>query len=164
MAFAISPRAGTQLLVIATTAILVWFGYGLDPWWPLMWFAPIPVLLFSAHASWRSAAGAAGISWFLGLLSIWHYLHSVLGVPFFACLAILLGQALAFTVAVLLWRALLLRGASWSTDGQTLLVQAYQPGRLVGRRYPIYTPQFLESTSFRFYNFDLQEIGHISAP
>jgi dipeptidyl aminopeptidase/acylaminoacyl peptidase len=58
----------------------------------------------------------------------------------------------------------LLRGASWSTDGQTLLVQAYQPGHLVGRRYPIYTPQFLESTSFRFYNFDLQEIGHINAP
>jgi len=114
VAFAINPRAGTQLLVIATTAILVWFGYGLDPWWPLMWFAPIPVLLFSAHASWRSAAGAAGISWFLGLLSIWHYLHSVLGVPFFVCLAILLGQALAFTVAVLLSRALLLRGASWS--------------------------------------------------
>ena len=114
MAFAISPRAGTQLLVIATTAILVWFGYGLDPWWPLMWFAPIPVLLFSARVSWRSAAAAAGISWFLGLLSIWHYLHTVLGVPFFACLAILLGQALAFTVAVILWRALLLRGASWS--------------------------------------------------
>jgi dipeptidyl aminopeptidase/acylaminoacyl peptidase len=58
----------------------------------------------------------------------------------------------------------LLRGASWSTDGQTLLVQAYQPGRLIGRRYPIYTPQFIEGTSFRFYNFDLQEIGHISAP
>jgi dipeptidyl aminopeptidase/acylaminoacyl peptidase len=58
----------------------------------------------------------------------------------------------------------LLRGASWSTDGQTLLVQAYQPGRLIGRRYPIYTLQFLESTSFRFYNFDLQEIGHINAP
>jgi dipeptidyl aminopeptidase/acylaminoacyl peptidase len=58
----------------------------------------------------------------------------------------------------------LLRGASWSTDGQTLLVQAYAPGRLIGRRYPIYMPQFLESTSFRFYNFDLQQIGQISAP
>jgi dipeptidyl aminopeptidase/acylaminoacyl peptidase len=58
----------------------------------------------------------------------------------------------------------LLRGTSWSTDGQTLLVQVYQPGRLAGRRYPIYTPQFLESASFRFYNFDLQEIGHISVP
>jgi len=58
----------------------------------------------------------------------------------------------------------LLRGASWSTDGQTLLVQAYQPGRLVGRRYPIYTPQFLESASYRFYNFDLQEVGKINAP
>jgi dipeptidyl aminopeptidase/acylaminoacyl peptidase len=57
----------------------------------------------------------------------------------------------------------LLRGVSWSTDGQTLLVQAYQPGRLVGRRYPIYTPQFVEAGSFRFYNFDLQEVGHIGA-
>jgi dipeptidyl aminopeptidase/acylaminoacyl peptidase len=58
----------------------------------------------------------------------------------------------------------LLDGVSWSTDGQTLLVQAHHPGRLIGRRHPIYTPQFLESTSFRFYNFDLQEIGRISAP
>jgi len=58
----------------------------------------------------------------------------------------------------------LLHGVSWSTDGQTLLVQAYQPGRLVGRRHPIYTPQFLEDTAFRFYNFDLQEIGRIKAP
>jgi dipeptidyl aminopeptidase/acylaminoacyl peptidase len=58
----------------------------------------------------------------------------------------------------------LLRGLSWSTDGQTLLVQAYQPGRLAGRRYPIYTPQFLEDSSFRFYNFDLQEIKRLKAP
>ncbi|HEU5102005.1 MAG TPA: prolyl oligopeptidase family serine peptidase [Roseiflexaceae bacterium] len=58
----------------------------------------------------------------------------------------------------------LLRGMSWSTDGQTLLVQAYQPGRLAGRRYPIYTLQFLEESSFRFYNFDLQEIKRVKAP
>jgi dipeptidyl aminopeptidase/acylaminoacyl peptidase len=58
----------------------------------------------------------------------------------------------------------LLRGVSWSTDGQTLLVQAYQPGRLAGRRYPIYTPQFLEDSSFRFYNFELQEIKRLKAP
>jgi dipeptidyl aminopeptidase/acylaminoacyl peptidase len=58
----------------------------------------------------------------------------------------------------------LLSGISWSTDGQTLLVQAYQPGRLGGRRHPIYTPQFLEDSSFRFYNFDLQELGRFKAP
>ncbi|HJZ46073.1 MAG TPA: prolyl oligopeptidase family serine peptidase, partial [Roseiflexaceae bacterium] len=58
----------------------------------------------------------------------------------------------------------LLRGVSWSTDGQTLLVQAYQPGRLIGRRYPIYTLQFIRSGAFRFYNFDLQEVGHFDAP
>jgi hypothetical protein len=58
----------------------------------------------------------------------------------------------------------LLRGVSWSTDGQTLLMQAYHPGRLLGRRYPIYTPQFFERTSFRFYNFDLKELSRIEAP
>jgi hypothetical protein len=39
----------------------------------------------------------------------------------------------------------LLQGVSWSTDGQTLLVQAYQPGRVAGRRYPIYAPHLRES-------------------
>jgi dipeptidyl aminopeptidase/acylaminoacyl peptidase len=58
----------------------------------------------------------------------------------------------------------LLQGVSWSTDGQTLLVRAYQPGRLLGRRYPIYTPQFFERTSFRFYNFELSELSRFEPP
>lgn len=33
-------------------------------------------------------------------------------------------------------------GASWSTDNQTLAVRVQTPGRLVGRRYPVYSPQY----------------------
>ena len=30
----------TALLVSFLTVILVWFGSGLKPWWPLLWLAP----------------------------------------------------------------------------------------------------------------------------
>jgi apolipoprotein N-acyltransferase len=107
------PRIGVALLAVASTAILVWFGYGLNPWWPLLWFAPLPVLLFAARNSWGNAALVAACSWFLGLFSLWHYLHTVLG-TIAACVALFATEALAFTFAVLLFRGLLLRGASWA--------------------------------------------------
>lgn len=107
-------RIAAALLAIASTAILVWFGYGLNPWWPLLWLAPLPVLLFAARDSWGGAALVAACSWFLGLFSLWHYLHTVLGTPVAACVALFATEALAFTSAVLLFRALLLRGASWA--------------------------------------------------
>ncbi|MBC8076555.1 MAG: prolyl oligopeptidase family serine peptidase, partial [Chloroflexales bacterium] len=53
---------------------------------------------------------------------------------------------------------------SWSTDNQTLLVEAHTPGRVAGRRYPIYTPQFIEGLSLRFYNAQLQEVGRFTSP
>lgn len=48
----------------------------------------------------------------------------------------------------------LLGAHAWAPDGQTLLVRALHPARLKGRTYPIYTPQFSERASFRFYGFD----------
>jgi apolipoprotein N-acyltransferase len=47
-------------LAIAASSTLVWFGNGLEPWWPLLWFAPLPVLLFALRSSWWSAAFVAG--------------------------------------------------------------------------------------------------------
>ena len=38
-------RAIEAAAAIAATAVLVWFGTGLEPFWPLLWFAPLPVLL-----------------------------------------------------------------------------------------------------------------------
>ncbi|HEX4580620.1 MAG TPA: nitrilase-related carbon-nitrogen hydrolase [Acidobacteriaceae bacterium] len=114
MAFATSARRiGIALLVIAVSAFLVWFGNGLDPWWPLLWFAPLPVLLFALHSTWRSAAVVAFLAWLLGCLNLWHYLRLV-GVPAAAWFSIFGTVAVIFAAAVLAFRALMHRGAPWS--------------------------------------------------
>jgi apolipoprotein N-acyltransferase len=114
MAFATSARRiGIALLVIAVSAFLVWLGNGLDPWWPLLWFAPLPVLLFALHSTWRSAGVVAFLAWLLGCLNLWHYLRLV-GVPAVAWFSIFGTVALIFAAAVLAFRALVHRGAPWS--------------------------------------------------
>lgn len=102
------------LLAAALTAVLIWFGTGLNPWWPLMWFAPLPVLFCATRSSWRSAALASALAWAAGGLNLWHYFAGVLEIPPAIALAILVIPSLAFAATVLLFRALLQRGAWWS--------------------------------------------------
>jgi apolipoprotein N-acyltransferase len=106
-------RYAGALIAVVSTAVLVWFGTGLSPRWPLLWFAPLPVLLFASRSSPRGAALTASLAWFIGGLNLWHYL-SVLHSPPWARTAISAIPALVFAAAVLLFRALLRRGASWS--------------------------------------------------
>jgi apolipoprotein N-acyltransferase len=96
------------------TAVLVWFGTGLDPWWPLMWFAPLPVLCFALGASPWSAALAAGLGMFLGIFNLWGYLHGALGVPGAVLVRLYLLYGAAFALAALLFRALARRKDYWS--------------------------------------------------
>jgi apolipoprotein N-acyltransferase len=101
------------LLAIAASSTLLCLGSSLDPWWPLLWFAPLPVLLFALRNTWRSAALVAAASWLIGGLNLWHYLR-VLGAPPTVWLGVFSTAALVFALAVLLFRALLLRRAAWS--------------------------------------------------
>src|ERR1700733_14187599 len=72
MAFAAKYRQlGIALLVIASAAVLVWFGNGINPLWPLLWFAPLPILLFALHSGWRSAAVVAFLAGLIGGLNLW---------------------------------------------------------------------------------------------
>jgi apolipoprotein N-acyltransferase len=105
-------HVGIGLLAAAATAVLVWFGSGLNPWWPLMWFAPLPVLVYAERSRWWSAGLAAWLGWFCGGLNMWHYFRDVLTTPLAA--VFLAGPALVFAAAVLLFRALLRLGAVWS--------------------------------------------------
>jgi dipeptidyl aminopeptidase/acylaminoacyl peptidase len=57
----------------------------------------------------------------------------------------------------------LLGAEAWSTDNKTLLVKAWHPARIKGRTHPIYTPQFIERTSYRFYNLGLSEVGRLES-
>ena len=104
-------RGVAPVLAVALTAALVWLGTGLHPWWPAVWFAPLPVLTYAASASWRHAAIATAIAWLVGMLSYWHYLHDVLRIPGGFVAQFYSGETLTFTLGVLLYRALVRRGA-----------------------------------------------------
>lgn len=57
----------------------------------------------------------------------------------------------------------LLAAAGWSPDGGTLLVKAWYPTKLKGRTYPIYTPQFSDRVSYRFYDMSLAQTGELNS-
>ncbi len=103
-------RILVALLVIVSTSTLLYFGNGLNPLWPLLWFAPLPVLLFAARSPWWAAALTAFVSWLCGSLNVHRY-FTLLHIPW---LGVFSTVALVFTAAVLLFRALLLRGTAWS--------------------------------------------------
>jgi apolipoprotein N-acyltransferase len=107
-------RLALGVVAVLATAVLVWFGTGLDPFWPLMWFAPLPVLIFALGASLWGAALAGGLAMILGLLNQWGYLHGALGVPALALAGAYLTVGVAFALATLLFRALARRRAYWS--------------------------------------------------
>ena len=101
------------VLVFALTALLVYFGNGLEPRWPLMWLAPLPVLVFALRSSARSAGFVAFAAWLVGCLNLWGYMH-LLGLPFVAWAVTFGAIALVFAAGVLLTRALVQRGRVWS--------------------------------------------------
>jgi apolipoprotein N-acyltransferase len=102
------------ILAITVSATLFYFGNGLNPSWPLMWFAPLPLLLFALRTKWWVAALATVVAMMLGSLNMWSYLVSKLGLPVSAWLQIFLSASIGFALGVLLFRALVSRGAVWS--------------------------------------------------
>ena len=102
-------------LAIIASATLFYFGNGLHPWWrPLMWFAPLPLLLFALRSKWWVAALTTVAAMMLGNLNMWSYLVGRLGLPVSAWIQIFLAASVGFALGVLLFRALVLRGAVWS--------------------------------------------------
>lgn len=115
MGFANKRPTVFAVLAILTTAVLLLVGNGMNPFWPVLWFAPIPVLLLAAMTpSWRVAAAGSAISMLLGSLTMLHYLHWVLRAPVTAWLIPFSIASLLFAGGVLLFRSLLHRGAAVS--------------------------------------------------
>jgi apolipoprotein N-acyltransferase len=112
MAFADKRPILPAAIAILSTAALLLVGNGMNPLWPFMWFAPIPVLLLAAEtSSWRVAAGTAALSMLLGSLTMLYYLHFVIHAPVMAWLIPFSIASLLFAAGVLLFRSLLHRGA-----------------------------------------------------
>ena len=99
---------------ILATALLEWFGTGLEPLWPLAWLAPVPMMLFALDAGALATAGASFVAWFAGAFTSWHYFHDVLRVPTAMPLMIFGLLSVVFVLTVLLFGALMRRGAIWA--------------------------------------------------
>ncbi|MGA7158937.1 MAG: nitrilase-related carbon-nitrogen hydrolase [Acidobacteriaceae bacterium] len=97
----------------AATALLMWLGTGLNPWWPLVWVGPVPVLWFALRARWGEAGAAAAVAWFAGEMNLFGYLR-LMQTPARVWVLIFGVGAVVFALAVLLFRALARRGAWWS--------------------------------------------------
>lgn len=107
-------RTGTAVAATLLCAAMIFFGTGLHPFWPLMWFAMLPVLLFAADASWWAASLVTMLAIIAGSLNQFTLFYTSLHMPVGVILGIYASVGLEFALAVLLFRALLRRGASWS--------------------------------------------------
>jgi apolipoprotein N-acyltransferase len=115
MAFVHKRPMLAAVIAVITTAALLLAGDGMNPVWPLMWIAFVPVLLLAAEThSWRIAAGAAALAMLLGSLTFLYYLHFVLHAPVTAWLIPFSIASLLFAAGVVLFRSLLHRGAVFS--------------------------------------------------
>ncbi|MEU8075387.1 nitrilase-related carbon-nitrogen hydrolase [Catellatospora citrea] len=129
-------RRGLVALAVVVSAALVWFGTGLAPVPWLTWLAPLPVLAVAGRVSGRAACTSAFLAWTAGSLNMWTYYTVTLEVPAPVVAGFLVLQALAFTGAVALYRALLRAGspvaavlaapAAWA--GAEYLVSLFSPG------------------------------------
>ena len=108
------PLLAATIAVLATAGLLL-AGDGMNPVWPLMWIAFLPVLLLAAETpSWRIACAAAALSMLLGSLTLFYYLNIVLHAPVTAWLVPASIGSLLFAAGVLLFRGLLRRGAAFT--------------------------------------------------
>jgi apolipoprotein N-acyltransferase len=105
--------AAIAVAAAGATAGLVFLGNGLMPRWPLMWLAPLPVLVFALRRPAWQAGAVAVAAWLAGGLNLLGYLR-LLGAPPVAWLVDFGTAAAAFAAGVLLTRALERRGAVWS--------------------------------------------------
>jgi hypothetical protein len=63
-------RVGEAVLAIVATGAMFCFGNGLNPLWPLMWIAPLPVLVFALRSKWWATAMVTVAAMLLGNLNI----------------------------------------------------------------------------------------------
>ena len=107
-----APRL-KEIAGIVTAAAAYYFGTGLDGFGPLVWIAPIPVLVLAFRSSARRSAAIAFITYVVGGLNIVPYLLRLAPPP--AVVAALVVPALGFTLAVLAQRYAILHEKGWGS-------------------------------------------------
>jgi apolipoprotein N-acyltransferase len=93
---------------------MYYFGNGLNPVWPLVWLAPLPVLWLALRQPWQTAALSAVAAIALGGLNLWSYFTTTLGSPAAVWVLNFVSGGVVFAAGVLVYRRLVLKGAVWS--------------------------------------------------
>lgn len=100
------------VIAVALSALAFHLSMGLQPrWWPI-WFASLPLLWVARRLRWWEAGLAALLARSLGGLGTWSY-YEMLQIPLAIRLEALLAPALAFALAVLLFRRFMDRQRPW---------------------------------------------------
>jgi apolipoprotein N-acyltransferase len=110
-----SKRGGivAATFAVGVSAVLVWFGNNLDPYWPLLWLAPLPVLVIALRGSALRACFAVGLPWLIGSFSLWDYFRLV-GLPPITFMTIFTTAAAVIAFAGFLFRVLVQGNAIWT--------------------------------------------------
>src|SRR5512132_4466376 len=87
-----------------TTAALVYFGTGLHPIWPLLWFAPVPIIAIGPQLRASHAFALGTVAWFFGQMNLWKHLTSGIGLPWAVVVISFLIPAIVFALSVLFVR------------------------------------------------------------
>jgi len=101
------------LVIVAgtTTAALLYFGTGLHPIWPVLWFAPVPIIAIAPQLRASRAFALAAVAWFFGATNLWKHLAYGIGLPWPLIVASFLVPAIVFALGVLFVRGFLRRGS-----------------------------------------------------
>jgi apolipoprotein N-acyltransferase len=102
------------VLVIAAgfaSAALSYLGTGLHPIWPLLWFAPVPVLVIAPRLRASTAFLLALVAWLIGGLNQWNYFTRGIEFPLPLIALVLIVPAIIFGFGVLFTRSFLRRGS-----------------------------------------------------
>src|SRR5262245_10726554 len=98
----------TALGATIASALIYYFGTGLEPIWPLVWVAPLPILFIASRYNWWVIAVCAFVGFALGRMNLWGYALALSNgdVPgaVSASILFMLVPAIAFTLVVLLSR------------------------------------------------------------
>jgi apolipoprotein N-acyltransferase len=100
-----------EAAAVVTSATAYFFGTGLNGFAPLVWIAPVPILLLAFRSSARRSAALAFLAYALGALNIVSYVLRV--APPVAAVAAVVLPALAFALAVLAQRYVVQRWKHW---------------------------------------------------
>src|SRR5690349_23123934 len=85
----LTPTVAVRIAATLVSAILFYFGTGLEPWAWCLWLAPLPLLAVVPKVRGRTAFGMSAVAWLGGESALWQYFLGSLSLPVLPALLII---------------------------------------------------------------------------